>query len=172
MPVSPFRSPVQNRQIPAKAKSGRLSSSANQCVTFGRLSVHSQNDVAGTPFGLEPSAPIGRLRIAYVGDRRGAKIWRWREAPAHHGKLALPVRRGADNGRHCVRVDEGRSGKLPNKSRCARKRRRMASWLRVMLYKLRTDYNFRTNHHATKKTPAQTATASNTLITASIIPTS
>jgi hypothetical protein len=34
--------------IPAKAKSGRLSSSANRWVTFGRLSVHSQNELAGT----------------------------------------------------------------------------------------------------------------------------
>jgi hypothetical protein len=33
--------------MPAKAKSGRLSSRANQFVTFGRQSVHSQNDVAG-----------------------------------------------------------------------------------------------------------------------------
>jgi hypothetical protein len=47
-PVSPLRSPVQSRQMLANANSGRLSSSANQWVTFGRVSVHSQNDVAGT----------------------------------------------------------------------------------------------------------------------------
>jgi hypothetical protein len=47
-PLSPFRSPVHNRHMPAKANSGQLSSSANQRATFGRLSVHSQNDVAGT----------------------------------------------------------------------------------------------------------------------------
>jgi hypothetical protein len=32
---SPFRSPVHKRHMPAKAKSGRLSSSANQFVTLG-----------------------------------------------------------------------------------------------------------------------------------------
>jgi hypothetical protein len=47
-PASPFRSPIHGRHIPAKAKTDRLSLSANQCVTFGQLSVHSQNDVAGT----------------------------------------------------------------------------------------------------------------------------
>ena len=34
--------------MPAKAKSGRSSPSANQCVTLGAVSVHSQNEVAGT----------------------------------------------------------------------------------------------------------------------------
>jgi hypothetical protein len=45
--LSPLASP-KLPLLPAKANSGRLSSSANQCVTFGRLSVHSQKDVAGT----------------------------------------------------------------------------------------------------------------------------
>jgi hypothetical protein len=40
--------PLAAHQRPTKAKSGRLSSRANQCVTFGRASVHSQNEVAGT----------------------------------------------------------------------------------------------------------------------------
>jgi hypothetical protein len=44
----PLRSPVQDRQIPAKAKGGRVSSRANQRGTLGLESVHSQNDVAGT----------------------------------------------------------------------------------------------------------------------------
>jgi len=42
-----LRSPVHERQSPAKANKGRLSSRANQCVILGRLSVHSQNEVAG-----------------------------------------------------------------------------------------------------------------------------
>src|SRR5688572_21296652 len=46
-PVSPLRSPVHGRQMPAKAKDVLSSSKANQCGTFGRESVHSQNDVAG-----------------------------------------------------------------------------------------------------------------------------
>src|SRR5687768_5854456 len=44
----PLRSPSHGRQMPAKAKGGRVSSRANQCGTFGLVSVHSQNDVAGT----------------------------------------------------------------------------------------------------------------------------
>ena len=43
------RVPVQGRQIPAKANSGRSSASANQCGTLGWRSVYSQNEVAGTP---------------------------------------------------------------------------------------------------------------------------
>ena len=36
------------RQMPAKAKGGRVSSRANQCGTLGLESVHSHKDVAGT----------------------------------------------------------------------------------------------------------------------------
>jgi hypothetical protein len=40
--------PFHGRQIPAKANGARSTSSANQCGTFGVLSVYSQNEVAGT----------------------------------------------------------------------------------------------------------------------------
>ena len=104
--VFPLASP--GRQIPAKAKSGRHSSSANQWVTFGWLSVHSQNEVAGTRqrhSALSHPRQIGRLQIAHVRDWRVAEIRRRRESPAHHGQLAFAIARNPNNRCHRVRVD-------------------------------------------------------------------
>ena len=56
--------------------------------------------------GLEATAPIRRLQIADVGDRRRrTKIWWWREAPAHHRQFALAIRCGANNRGQCVWKD-------------------------------------------------------------------
>jgi hypothetical protein len=57
--------PTYGRQIPAKINNGRVSFNANQCVTLGCVSVHSQKLVTGTrqrwPAGIH-----GRHQLLFV----------------------------------------------------------------------------------------------------------
>jgi hypothetical protein len=123
-----------NRHMPAKANSGRLSSSANQCVTFGP-----QNDVAGTKqrhsaFNQPRQYGGSRLRtfvtgavLRFGGGREPQRIivsWR---SPSGAVRTTGAIMSGNT---------AGRLGRLPVRSRPTRKRRRMASWLRVMEYRL------------------------------------
>src|SRR5262245_51444155 len=135
-PVSPLRSPVHSRQMPANAKSGRLSSSANQCVTLGRVSVHSQNDVAGTrhrhsAFSHPPQYGDFRLGTLVTGT-----VPRFGGGGNPHRIIAnsrSPSRAVRTTGAKVSGKMPGRLGRLPVRSRITRKARRIASWLRVML---------------------------------------
>ena len=81
---------------------------ANQCGTFGWLSVYSQKLVAGTrprKSGLNHPRQYRALDIADVGDRPGAEGGRRRKTPPHHRQLSLAIPPSADDGRELVGKD-------------------------------------------------------------------
>jgi len=63
----------------------------------------------------------------------GAEIWRWREAPTHHGELSLTVQGHVDNGRHCVGKDTRQDWEVARQIALDSEEAPNDSWLRVML---------------------------------------
>ena len=122
--------------MPAKAKSGRLSSSANHVGVFrGFVSAHSQKELTGTKHRLSGTSQLRqcglfvlRMLVTVAPPNFGGP----RHAPTHHLELALTVCR-ADDRRQLIREDVGQAGRLSVRSRAMAKNRRMAFWARVML---------------------------------------
>ena len=57
----------------------------------------SWSQARGIDKGIEPAAPIRGFGVADVRDKKAPDVRRWREAPPHHGELALPLLTKADN---------------------------------------------------------------------------
>jgi hypothetical protein len=123
-------------QIPAKAQSGRLSSSANHVAVFlGFVSAYSQNDVEGTRHrlsGFSQRRQCGLVVFLMLVIGAQPKLRRPRHAPAHPGQLTLTVGRSAHDRGGVSGKTPGIGGRLPVRSRLNAKSRLIASWLRVI----------------------------------------
>ena len=87
------------------------------------------------PLSPETAAAIGRGHVPNVGDGNLAEVGRRREATAHERSFALAMGCDADDHNHRVGEDQAIGGDCP--SRVTLNGRRMASWLRVIEYRLR-----------------------------------
>jgi hypothetical protein len=82
-------------------------------------------------FRLEPRAPMRTSGIAYVRNRRSAKLRRPRHAPQCQHQFPNTVWRVAQDRRHLIGKHPGMGGRLPVLSRSARVSSMIAAWLLV-----------------------------------------
>jgi hypothetical protein len=128
------------RSIASKSRQRRTVAGFRQAqtkwVTFGRLSVHSQNDVAGTRqrhSGLSQKRQYGDFRLRTLVTGAGPRFGGGGKPQRIIVNSRSPSRAVWTTGAIVSGKTPGRPGKLPEKSRWTRKSRRIASWVRVML---------------------------------------
>jgi hypothetical protein len=124
------RTPRQRVHKPAKAKSGRSSLRANQVgifrgLAFLVLAEARRQDHAAV---RQPSSPVRLLTLRMFVTGLAAILRRSRHAPAREDEFAFAIRFLRTIGANWSGKIEGKSGRLPVRSCCARNQSRMAAW--------------------------------------------